>query len=80
MEILFDQLAAGSHQTLAATQSVTQVMDRARFGEDAHMGNNAEESTRESTQLHLPWDVWLPHAIMKPKIENYYAQEEEEEE
>ena len=73
MEILFDQSAAGSHQTLAAAKSVTQVMNCARFGEEAHMGNNADVSTRESTQLHLPWDVWLPHAIMKPKKEDYHA-------
>ena len=76
MEILFDQSAAGSHQTLAANQSVTQVMDCARFGEEAHMGNNAVESTRESTKLHLPWDVWLPHTIMKPKREDYHARKE----
>ena len=65
--ILFDQSAAGSHQTLAAEKSVTQAMNCARFGEEAHMGNNADVSTRESTQLHLPWDVWLPHTIMKQK-------------
>ena len=71
--ILFDQSAAGSHQTLAAGKSVTQAMNCARFGEEAHMGNNADVSTRESTQLHLPWDVWLPHAIMTPKEEDYHA-------
>ena len=51
-------------------------MNCARFGEEAHMGNNADVSTRESTRLHLPWDVWLPHAIMKPKREDHHARKD----
>ena len=74
--ILFVQLAAGPHQTLTVAQSVTQVMNCARFGEEAHMENNANESTRESTQLHLPWDVWLPHVTIQQKREVYYVRKE----
>ena len=74
--VLFDLLAAGSHQTLAAVYSVTQVMDPVRFDEEAPMGNNANESTRESNQLHLPWDVWLPHVTTQQKREVYYVQME----
>ena len=40
------------------------------------MGNNAGKSTRESTQLHLPWDVWLPHATIKQERKVYYVLKE----
>ena len=51
-------------------------MNCARFDEEAHMGNNAGESTQESTQLHLPWDVWLLHAIIQQEREVYYVRKE----
>ena len=76
--ILFDSIAAEPHQASVAINLVTQDINLVRSDEEGFTGNITGESTWESLQLLLPWDVWLPHATIQQKREVYYARKDEE--
>ena len=58
LEILFDLIAADVCQASVVICTVTQDVDLGRFDGAAFTDDIAGESTGETLQLLLPWDVW----------------------
>ena len=58
LEILFDLIAADVCQAFVVICTVTQDVDLGRFDGAASTDDIAGESTWETLQLLLPWDVW----------------------
>ena len=65
-------------QASAGNGTVTQDFDLACLEGKAPMDEIASESTCESLQLRLPWDVWIGHASNTQKGEVYTTQKDRE--
>ena len=67
METLFDSFTIDAHHALVVFDTVTQDLGNVCFKEEASTDDIAAESTWEFFQLLLPWDVWIPHAVILPE-------------